>query len=142
MSGEAKTGEGGDPAAFLAAVEPEKRRAEAQRLDAIFREVTGFPTRLWGPSILGYGRYAYRYESGHSGVTLATGFSPRKAEIVIYILPGYADFAPILAGLGPHRLGKSCLYLRNLDRVDESALRRLIRAGLDDLSTRWTVEPG
>jgi hypothetical protein len=127
--------------AFLANVEPALRRAEAARLDAIFRAATGFAPRLWAGSMIGYGRYAYRYDSGHSGVSLATGFAPRKAELVIYILPGYAELQPILAELGPHRLGKSCLYLKRLAGVNEDALARLIRAGLADLSTRWTVEP-
>lgn len=127
--------------AFLDRVEPAGRQAEARRLDAIFRGVTGFSPVVWGGSMLGYGRYAYRYASGHSGEAMATGFAPRKAEVVVYILPGYADFGAILADLGPHKLGKSCLYLRHPDRVNEAALRRLIRAGLDDLATRWTVEP-
>jgi hypothetical protein len=90
---------------------------------------------------VGYGRYAYRYDSGHAGVSLATGFSPRKAEIVIYILPGHDALQPILAQLGPHRLGKSCVYLRRLAGVDMDVLAQLIRAGLNDLATRWTLEP-
>jgi hypothetical protein len=91
--------------------------------------------------MLGYGRYAYRYASGHAGESLATGFAPGKAELAIYILPGFADFGEILADLGPHRKGKACLYIRRLDAVDEAVLARLIRAGLDDLATRWTVLP-
>lgn len=126
---------------FLAAIQPPERQAEARRLHAIFAEVTGFPARIWGGEMVGYGRYAYRYDSGHSGESLATGFAPRKAENVVYILPGYSDFSDILAGLGPHRKGKSCLYFKRLDRLDEGALRRLIRAGLDDLATRWEVHP-
>jgi hypothetical protein len=92
-------------------------------------------------SIAGFGRYAYRYDSGHAGESLATGFSPRKAEISVYIPPGYADFGPILARLGPHRTGKACLYLRRLDRIDLDALADLIRAGLADLGTRWIIHP-
>jgi hypothetical protein len=127
--------------AFLDAVSPPQRQDEARRLHALFAGVTGFPARVWGGSMVGYGRYAYRYDSGHAGESLATGFAPRKAELVVYILPGYADFAALLADLGPHRLGKSCLYLRRLDGIDMAVLGRLIRAGLDDLATRWTVEP-
>jgi hypothetical protein len=137
---EAKTTEGGDVAAFLAAVTPDQRRAEAAALDALFREATGYAPRLWAGSMVGYGRYAYRYDSGHSGVSLATGFAPRKAELVVYILPGYANFAPQLAQLGPHRLGKSCLYLRRLQGVDLAVLAGMIRDGLADLATRWTIE--
>jgi hypothetical protein len=129
-----------DATAWLAGVE-ETRRDEAQRLLTLFSSVTGWEPRLWGPSILGFGRYDYRYDSGHSGQSLATGFSPRKAEISVYILPGYADFGPILSRLGPHRVGKSCLYIKRLDRIDETVLAELIRAGLDDLARRWTIHP-
>jgi len=129
-------------AAFLDAVEHPTRRADALALDALFREVTGWQPRMWGESIVGYGQYHYRYDSGREGDFLATGFSPRKANLSIYILPGYADFGPILADLGKHRIGKSCLYLNKLADIDTEALRRLIRAGLDDLAARWPVTSG
>lgn len=128
-------------AEFIAGVEPAARREEAARLDAIFRETTGFRPVMWGPSMIGYGRYHYRYESGREGDSLATGFSPRKSALTIYILPGYADFGPILKHLGKHRTGKSCLYVNRLSDIDEAVLRQLILAGLDDLSRRWPVEP-
>lgn len=95
---------------------------------------------MWGPSVIGYGRYHYRYDSGREGDFLATGFSPRKAAISVYILPGYADFGAILKDLGKHRLGKSCLYINRLSDIDEGVLKRLIRAGLDDLGKRWSVQ--
>ncbi|MGL5008783.1 MAG: DUF1801 domain-containing protein [Paracoccaceae bacterium] len=129
-----------DPAVWLPTVDP-SRRAEAARLLQIFGEVTGFAPQLWPGNIAGFGRYAYRYDSGHAGESLATGFSPRKADLSIYILPGYADYGDILAGLGKHRMGKACLYLRRLADADEAALRRLIAAGLSDLAQRWTVLP-
>jgi hypothetical protein len=141
MAYEAKTKSAAlDRGAWLAGVEA-ARRDEAERLLDIFGEVTGWVPRLWGPSMVGFGRYAYRYDSGHSGESLATGFSPRKAELSIYILPGYADFGAILDRLGPHRLGKACLYVRRLSAIDEGALRDLIRAGLEDLGRRWVVHP-
>lgn len=139
MTYEAKTKPGGDVAAFIDAVTPPERQAEARILLDLFAETTGYPARMWGPSIIGYGRYAYRYESGHAGESAATGFSPRKAEISIYIMPGYQDYGSILARLGPHRLGKSCLYIRRLDRIDTGVLAELIRAGLDDLGRMWEV---
>ena len=132
---------GADVTAFLTAVPDPRRRDEAQRLDALFRQVTGFGPRLWGDSLIGYGQYRYVYDSGRSGDFLATGFSPRKAQHSIYILPGYADFGPILARLGRHKLGKSCLYVTRLDNIDLSVLAELIRAGLDDLARRWPVRP-
>lgn len=128
-----------DVEVWLAGVVPE-RQAEARRLLAIFAEETGFVAQNWA-GMAGFGRYDYTYDSGHSGQAFATGFAPRKAELVIYILPGYADFSAILAELGKHRLGKSCLYLKRLAGVNEDALRRLIRAGLADLGKRWTIHP-
>lgn len=128
------------PAEFLAGVEPASRRAEGQALDVLFRRATGFEPAMWGPSIVGYGRYHYRYASGREGEYLATGFSPRKADLTVYILPGYADFGDLLRDLGPHRLGKSCLYIRRLADIDSDVLVRLIRAGLSDLSRLWPVQ--
>ena len=126
---------------FLAQVEPPRRRDEGQALDILFRQVTGFRPRMWGPSMVGYGRYAYRYDSGHSGESLATGFSPRKAHLVVYVLPGFAGCEAILSRLGPHKRGKSCLYLTSLSRVDQAVLADLIDAGLRDLRRRWPVQP-
>ena len=130
-----------DVGEFLDAIEPAGLQADAQALDKVFREVTGFEPQMWGPSIVGYGRYHYRYDSGREGDFLATGFSPRKSGPVLYIMPGYTDFGEILADLGRHTLGKSCLYLKSLSHVNNDALRRLIRAGLDDLDKRWRIEP-
>lgn len=126
--------------AFLASVAPPERQAEARRLVQIFGEVTGWQPRLYTGGMLGFGRYAYTYASGHSGTALATGFAPRKAELSIYIMPGYADFSAILARLGKHRMGKACLYLKRLSDADEAVLRELIAAGLQDLQKRWVVE--
>jgi hypothetical protein len=128
-----------DISAFIDAIEPEARRDEARRLDMIFRDATGWEPRLWGRSIVGYGRYAYTYDSGHSGQSCATGFSPRKAELSLYILPGFAGHADLLADLGRHRTGKACLYIRRLSDIDEAVLARLIAAGVAGLSQRWTV---
>jgi hypothetical protein len=135
------TATGQDPAAFLAGVEPAQRRDEALALDLFFRDATGFEPCMRGPSIIGYGRYSYRYDSGRRGDSLATGFSPRKAALSIYILPGYADFGPLLSRLGKHSAGKSSLYVKRLADIDMDVLRELIIAGLADLSRRWTVSP-
>lgn len=141
MAGNKTQATGQSVADFLASVEHPTRRADAARLDALFREVTGWEPQMWGPSIIGYGSYHYRYQTGREGDSLATGFSPRKANLVLYIMPGYSDFSDILTGLGPHRLGKSCLYLTSLAMVDEAALKDLIRAGLDDLAAKYPVSP-
>lgn len=128
------------PEAFIAAVEPERKRDEAQVLDQLFRKVTGWAPVMWGPSIIGYGSYHYTYESGREGDFLATGFSPRKANHSIYIMPGYADFGPILDRLGKHSMGKSCLYIKKLTDVDMNVLAELIEAGLKDLGDKYPVK--
>lgn len=141
MAREAKTKSAAlDRETWLTGVDP-KRREEAGRLLTIFGEVTGWEPRLWGPSMVGFGRYEYRYESGHSGESLATGFSPRKAELSIYLVAGGDALAPLLARLGPHRMTKACLYIKRLAAVDVGVLREVIRAGLADLATRWEVHP-
>jgi hypothetical protein len=125
---------------WLATVAPDRREDAAQLL-ALFAEETGFAPQLWPGGIAGFGRYAYRYASGHSGEYLATGFAPRKADISIYIIPGQADHTALLAQLGRHRMGKGCLYLRRLADADEGVLRALIRAGLADLRSQWPILP-
>ncbi|EAR49568.1 hypothetical protein OG2516_13811 [Oceanicola granulosus HTCC2516] len=126
---------------FLDSVEHPVRRADGHALDALFRRVTGWEPRMWGPAIVGYGSYHYRYETGREGDFLATGFSPRKANLSIYIMPGYADFSDLLARLGKHKIGKSCLYINKLADIDEAVLEEIVRAGLADLSRRHTVTP-
>lgn len=130
-----------DVATFLAAVTPERRHREAGVLDRLFREVTGWGPRLWPGGMLGYGTYDYTYASGRSGTFFATGFAPRKAKLSVYILPGYADFGEILADLGKHKTGKSCLYITKLEDVDLEVLKRLVTAGLRDLGQRWPIHP-
>ena len=126
---------------FLSTVEPKRRREDALLLNALFQRVTGWSPVKWGPSMIGYGQYHYRYDSGREGDFLATGFSPRKTSLSIYIMPGYADYGPILERLGKHKTGKSCLYVSKLSEVDLDVLAELIQAGLDDLGRTWPVSP-
>lgn len=129
-----------DREVWLAGVQ-DTRRDEAEQLLALFAEATGWEPRLWGPSMVGFGRYEYRYASGHDGESLVVGFSPRKAELSLYGLTSGAEAEGILPTLGPHRMGKSCLYIKRLDRVDTRVLGRLIRAGVADCQLRWPVHP-
>jgi hypothetical protein len=128
----------------LRGIDPPRRREEALTLDGLFQEATSWQPVLWGKSpasaMIGYGRYHYTYASGRSGTFFATGFAPRKAKLSIYIMPGYQDYGPILARLGKHTLGKSCLYLNKLADADLSVLKELICAGIDDLKEKYPVE--
>jgi len=105
----------------------------------MFGDITGWQPKMWGPSIIGFGRYDYVYESGRSGSMCATGFSPRKSNLSLYIMPGYADFGDLLGRLGKHKTGAACLYINKLADVDEDVLADLIRAGLDDLKGKYPV---
>ena len=122
---------------FLATVEPAQRQADARRLVEIFRQETGFEPRLWA-TMIGFGSYAYVYATGHKGEALASGFAPRKAELVLYIGSGVA-LEPLLARLGKHRQSKACVYVRKLADIDEAVLRQVIRAGLVELARHWPI---
>lgn len=123
---------------YLKGIDDESRRAEAKRLVEIFKDVTKSEPVMWG-TIVGFGSYHYTYDSGREGDFLATGFAMRQSGPTIYIMPGYHDYSDILEKLGPHKLGKSCLYLKHLDDVHERVLKQLIRAGLRDLKKRFPV---
>jgi hypothetical protein len=112
--------------AFLDTVEPPVRRQDGKALCALMRQVTGEEPRMWGPSIVGFGRYRYRYESGHFGEAPRMGFSPRKPKLVLY-LPMSDDRAGFLGKLGKHARGKSCLYINKLADVDAGVLDTLVR---------------
>lgn len=96
---------------------------------------------MWGPTIVGYGSYHYKYESGREGDCNASGFSPRKAAQSIYVMPGYQDYGDILARLGKHKIGKACLYVTRLADIDMDVLEELVRAGLHDLEKMYPVTP-
>ena len=133
---------GASVAAFIAAVPHPTRRADAQALDALFRDITGWDPQMWGDSLIGYGRYDYRYRSGREGSFFATGFSPRKTALSIYIMPGYKDYGALLNKLGKHKTGAACLYVNKLADVDEGVLAEIIRAGLADLAKAHPVHSG
>ncbi|MEM9971065.1 MAG: DUF1801 domain-containing protein [Pseudomonadota bacterium] len=115
-----------------------EKQAEAHRLDALFRDATGWQPQAWG-KIVGYGQYHYKYDSGREGDFLATGFSMRARDISLHILPGYSPFPDIAGRLGPHKRGKSCWYIKTLGAVDADALRDLIQAGLKDLAAQYDI---
>ena len=131
------------PESFIETVEHDVRRADAKLLLDLFADVTQLVPRMWGPSIIGYGRYHYKYESGREGEFMMTGFSPRKANQVIYIMPGYTDHSAILDRIGKYKIGKSCLYINKLADIDLDVLRELIAAGFEDMKSRdpdWKPE--
>ena len=126
---------------FIASIAHPARQQDAAVLVDLFSKVTGFIPKMWGDSIVGFGQYHYRYATGREGDFLATGFSPRKSNLSIYIMPGYDDFSDILQNLGKHKLGKSCLYVNNLADIDFDVVAQLITVGLERLDQIWPVRP-
>lgn len=118
------------PKVFLTSVDHPRRREDGLALLSFFNRVTGLKPRMWGPSIVGYGRYHYKYDSGHEGDFMLTGFSPRKSALTIYVMPGYRDLSGKRALLGKHKIGKSCLYINQLDDVDMKVLEEIVREGV------------
>lgn len=112
--------------AFLDNVPDAGKRADALVLIDMMQRATGEKPVMWGPSIIGFGSYHYRYESGREGDSPVVGFSPRKAALVLYIVTGFTGAEPLLAKLGKHTTGKSCLYIKRLADVDQRVLRKLV----------------
>ncbi len=112
---------------FINAVENEQKRKDSRELIALMSKITGAQPRLWGSSLIGFGKYHYKYASGREGDFFLTGFSPRKAALTIYIVSGFSSHEDQMAKLGPHKTGKSCLYIKNLDAVDREVLKGLIQ---------------
>ncbi|WP_308120761.1 DUF1801 domain-containing protein [Paractinoplanes bogorensis] len=112
--------------AFLATIGDEQRQRDARLLVALMGEVTGEPPAMWGTSIVGFGSRHYKYESGREGDVAAIGFAPRKAQTVLYLTGDLAAYGKMLELLGPHTLGKGCLYVKRVDQADQAALREII----------------
>jgi hypothetical protein len=111
---------------FINAIEDRQKRADARKVAAIMRRVTGKRAKMWGSSIVGYGTYHYKYESGREGDFMITGFSPRRQALTVYILAGFGRFDTLMGKLGKYKTGKSCLYIKRLSDVDEKVLEKLI----------------
>lgn len=128
-----------DPEDFIAGVEHPTRRADAEVLLELMGKASGCPARMWGPTIVGFGRYEYRYDTGREGEFLMTGFSPRKSNLSIYILPGYDDLSEPLSRLGKHKIGKSCLYVNKLADIDLEVLTEIVSDSVAKLRDSHTT---
>ena len=124
-----------DPAAFIAAVDNERRRADGQALLTLMQEVSGEQPVMWGPSIIGFGQYRYRTDAGREGDIMIVGFSPRKSSLVLYLGPAIDD-ERLIKKLGKHKRGKGCLYINKLDDIDRSVLRQLVEKSVAETRRR------
>ncbi len=119
--------------AFLQSVDGEQKRRDARDILALMKEVTGKRPKMWGTSIVGFGSYHYKYQSGREGDWPVTGFSPRKQNLTVYIMPGFSRYSALMNRLVRYKTGKSCLYLRRLGYVDQKVLRQLVTRSVADM---------
>lgn len=122
---------------FIKSVVDEQQRRDCRRLDKIMRQAVGEKGQMWGSSIVGYGQYHYRYASGREGDYFLTGFSPRAQNVTVYIMPGFEKYQARLKKLGKHKLGKSCLYIKKLEDVDQDILTEIIEDSVNTMINRY-----
>lgn len=119
---------------FINGVEEEKKREDSRAILELMKDVTGEDPAMWGTSIVGFGSYHYKYESGREGDWFLTGFSPRKRDLTLYIMPGFTKYDSLLENLGKYKIGKSCLYINKLEDVDLPTLRKLVKQSVERMA--------
>ena len=122
-----------DVEAFLNAVENERRKEDSFEVLKLMTEITGEAPKMWGSSIIGFGDYHYKYESGREGDWFIAGFSPRKQNLTLYIMAGFDEYDTLLSQLGKHKTGKSCLYINKLADVDMDVLKKLVTSSVEHM---------
>jgi len=122
---------------FLNSVEDEQRREDCRKLLKLFTEVTGETPKMWGKSIVGFGSYHYKYDSGREGDWFLTGFSPRKQNLTIYITAGFSEYGDIVENLGKFKTGSSCLYVKKLSDIDSNILKTIVKKSVADMKKRY-----
>jgi hypothetical protein len=123
--------------AYLASKASPEQLTDCNALMAICQRITQQPPKMWGPSIVGYGSYTYRYESGHSGESCLTGFAIRGKDLVVYVMAEGPEQAALLSKLGKHKMGKACLYFRRLADLDAKVLEAIIAGSVEQLGRRY-----
>lgn len=138
MKAKNKTTENDDSVVdFLASVQNDKRKEDAFKTLEIMKELLPEEAKMWGSSIVGFGNYHYKYESGREGEFLKVGFSPRKTSLTVYIMPGFNRYEELMSNLGKYKTGKSCLYIKNLEDVDLDILKSLIKESYDYMTSKY-----
>ena len=122
---------------FLNAIQEEKKRRDALELLQQFTDATALRPEMWGSSIVGFGSYHYKYESGREGDFFLTGFSPRKQNLTIYIMPGFSRYPDLMNNLGKYKTGKSCLYIKKIEDINLEVLKELISLSVDYMNRKY-----
>ena len=128
---------GASVAVYLNAIADKQKRADCKAVARMMRDATGKRARMWGGSLVGYGSYDYKYASGREGTWFICGFSPRVQNIAIYIMPGFSGFKKLMDKLGKYKTGKSCLYIKKLEDVDQKTLEELIAGSVKEMRRRY-----
>ncbi len=126
-------------AQFMKKIDNPQRRKDCEELAKLMREVTGKRGKMWGDSIVGFGQYHYKYESGREGDFFWTGFSPRKQNLAIYITPGFKNYGALMKKLGKHKHSVSCLYVNKLEDLDKGVLKKLIERSVKDIRKKYNA---
>lgn len=126
-----------DVLAFLNAVDNEKRKTDSFKALALMKEISGSDASMWGDSIVGFGSYHYIYSSGREGEWPLVGFSPRKQALTLYIMAGFSKYEALMGRLGKYKTGKSCLYIKKWEDIDEEVLGELISSSIDYLKSKY-----
>src|SRR5262245_56829207 len=128
-----------DPHDFITQVEDPEKRKDSEELVRLMSSRTGKPPRMWGPTIVGFGKYRYKYESGREGEICLTGFSPRKPSLVLYVGPGLED-KKLMSRLGKYKMGKGCLYIKKLADIDRAVLKELVARSVEQMRKRYDCD--
>jgi len=122
---------------FLKTVKDPDKRRDCKTMMAMMRAATGKRAKMWGTAIIGFGSYEYKFATGKTGSSVLVGLSPRAQNIAVYIMPGFSKYGALLKKLGKHKVGKSCLYLKSLENVDQDVLSKLIQRSVDDMKKKY-----
>lgn len=126
-----------DVESFLNSLENEQKRADSYKILELVEKATGLTPRMCGKTMIGFGKYHYKYDSGREGDGFLTGFSPRKQNLTIYIMPGFAPYSDLMDKIGKHKLGKSCLYVNKLADIDLKILENLVKKSVNDMNRKY-----
>lgn len=124
--------------AFINNIEDAQKKADSKTIVKIMKEATGDKPKMWGSSIVGFGTYHYKYKSGQEGDWMLTGFSPRKANLSIYIMPGFKKYGDLLKKLGPHKHSVGCLYIKKLEDIHLPTLKKIITQSVRDMKKMYS----
>ena len=124
-------------AKFLSKVDDEQKRKDSKQILGLFKQVTKEVPKMWGDSMVGFGRFHYKSDSGREGDWFITGFSPRKQNLTLYVMPGFDKYESLMKQLGKHKTGRGCLYIKKLEDVDLKVLKQLIKQSYQDMKKKY-----